>query len=267
MMIKKILFSVSFSASLFILAACAGTQNDVPASFSGMDADAAPMLERIIDFNSKAVNTYDMGFTVESITNKQTYKMNGSAQFDGSLKKLYFAFTDFVFKSPLCHVFGNEGEVVLYFPSEKKLFRHNAKTMTFRDYGNINLSYQFIYPLITGRIPLIDGYKVKNAIVDGKASYLILESGRYYQTVSFTEDIPDRLKITDKTDGSETEFYFGNWKQYGEARLFRKLSIVSAASNMRVNVIVNSARVNIPVKVKGINDITIPSDVTSINRK
>ena len=248
------------------LASCVScTTTNPPSTPEGTSAETAPMLARVLEQNSKAVNSYDMDFVAEGFINKQTYKMNGIAQFDGSLNRLYFAFTDFIFKSPISQMFNDKDEVVIYFPSEKKLFKHNAKTMNLRQYGNVSLDYKIVYALITGKIPLIEGYRMREGIVeaDGKTSYLILENNKYYETIAFKNDIPDRIKITEKSTGDETEFYYSGWKKYGESMLFGKLSIVAKTANMRFNVIINKVKVNIPVNVKTVKDANLPAGIAT----
>lgn len=239
---------------------CSSAEKNV--TQSAAQGDARALLEKITLINNSAPVSYDMTFTAEALMNNQKYKLNGNAQFDKTAARLSLFFTDFIFKSPISMMFNDGESVVMYFPSEKKLYRYNKNTIDFRSLWNVNLDYPVVHDIMTGRIPVIDGYTVKEAVLsaDSKTSYLILENSRYYETISFKNDIPDKIKIMDKSNRSETDFYFSGAKKYGESFMFKKISIVSKAA-WRFDVAIDSLKVNVPMKVKTINDIQIPLDV------
>ena len=216
--------------------------------------------------NNNAPSYYNMTFTIEGLLNNQKYKLTGNAQLDAKLDLMCLSLTDFIFKSPISTMFSSNDEIIMYFPSEKKLFKYAKNSFDLKKLWGINLDYEIIRVLASCRIPLIADYKTKGPVVsaDGKTSYLILESSRYYETISFKNDIPDKIKIIDKNDRSETDFHLSAVKKYNESLIYRKISVLS--NKLSFDISIDSININTPVKVKTINDIKIPADVVLINR-
>jgi len=221
----------------------------------------AGLLDNVLLINNNAPSYYDMTFTIEGALNNQKYKLNGNAQLDAKLDLICMSFTDFIFKSPISTMFSNNNEIIMYLPSEKKLFKYAKKSLDLKTLWNINLDYEMMRILVSCKIPLIADYKISST--DDK-SYLIMESKRYYETISFKNNIPDKIKIVDKNDRSETEFHLSAVKKYNESLIYRKISVLSKKFNFEVSI--NSIKTNTPVKVKTISDIKIPMDVISVSR-
>ena len=224
------------------------------------------LLNSVSLINDNAPSYYDMTFTIEGLLNNQKYKLTGNAQLDAKLDLMCLSLTDFIFKSPISTMFSSNNEIVMYFPSEKKLFKYAKSSFDLQTLWNINLDYDIVRILASCKIPLIADYKIKESVAstDGKTSYLILENKRYYETISFKNDIPDKIKIIDKNDRNETEFHLLAMKKYNETLIYRKISVLSKKLNFDISI--NSIKVNTPLKVKTINDIKIPADVVSMSR-
>ncbi|MCL2025405.1 MAG: hypothetical protein FWG92_01195 [Leptospirales bacterium] len=225
------------------------------------------LLNNIALINDNAPSYYDITFTIEGLLNNQKYKLIGNAQLDAKLNLFCLSLTDFIFKSPISTVLSNNDETILYFPTEKRLFRYTNNSFDLKTFWNINLDYEIIRILASCRIPLIDNYKVKESATSAdNASYLILENKRYFETITFKNNIPDKIKIMDKNDRSETDFHLLSPRKYNETLVYRKISVLSKSFSFDISL--NSIKVNTPVKVKTINDIKIPRDVvsTSIGR-
>jgi len=250
---------------LYILILSCTTTDTVEYTRSSEKSDTS-LLSDISFINDNAPSYYDMTFTIEGLLNNQKYKLNGNAQLDAKLDLICLSLTDFIFKSPISTMFSDNDGIIMYFPSEKKLFKYTRSSFDLKALWNINLDYEIIRALIRCKIPIIDDYKVIKSIVstDG-ASSLILENTRYYETVSFKNNIPDKIKIIDKTDRNETDFHLSAVKKYNESFVYKKISVLSKKFSFDVS-INNSAKVNTPVKVKTISDIKIPMDVVLISR-
>ena len=222
----------------------------------------AGLLNNVLLINDNAPSYYDMTFTVEGSLNNQKYKLNGNAQLDAKLDLICMSFTDFIFKSPISTMFSNNDEIIIYLPSEKRLFKYTKNSLNLKTLWNINLDYEMIRILASCKIPLIADYKISST--DDK-SYLIIENKHYYETVSFKNNIPDKIKIVDKTDRSETDFYLSAVKKYNESLIYSKISVLSKKFSFEISI--NSIKANTPVKVKTINDIKIPLDVISVSSR
>ena len=251
-----------FPVAMLLLLSCA-TADTVEYTQS---ESASSLLNNISLINNNAPSYYDMTFTIEGLLNNQKYKLTGNAQLDAKLDLICLSLTDFIFKSPISTMFGNNNEIIMYFPPEKKLFKYKKSSFDLKTLWGINLDYEIIRILASCKIPLIADYKAResSAPADDNTSYLILENKRYYETISFKNNMPDKIKIIDKNDRSETEFHLLAAKKYDESVIYRKISVLSKKLNFDISI--NSIKINTPVKVKTINDIKIPADVVSMSR-
>jgi hypothetical protein len=223
------------------------------------------LVDSISQINDSAPAYYNMIFTIEGLLNKQKYKLNGNAQLDAKLNRICLSLTDFIFKSPISTMFANNDDIIMYFPTEKKLFKYGKNSIDLKSLWNISIGKEIIYALASCKIPLIDNYKIKESVVspDGKTSYLIVENRLYYETVSFKNNMPDKIKIMDKNSRDETDIYLSGAKKYDNSLIYKKISVISKKWNFEIKI--DSIKVNTPVKVKTLGDIKIPLDVISIS--
>jgi hypothetical protein len=232
---------------------------------SGKDA-VRGMVDGITAVNKKSPLSYAADFTVDGTIGDKTYKLMGSVQFNRKLKAMYIAFLDFIFRSPITLVF-QEGDIIrIYYPAQKKLFVDNFKTIDLANYGGVSVNFDFLYGILTGVMPLIPDYSVKQSLAsnDGKESILILENSRYYETISFIGNSPEKIKMINKISGDKYEVYMKNPIVQGDSHFFANMTVVSQSTPLRLDIRFQRIRLNTTVKVKTIQDARIPGNVKII---
>lgn len=248
------------------LVGCATNDGSHVADGAKLSGTAKDMLNRINEINANAPSSYDIGFSVDVLVKRKSYKLAGSSQFTSQGDKLYVVFSDYIFKSPMFMMFNEGDDIVLYYPSDKKLYKTTNSRANLKNFWNVNLSFNVLKDLITGKIPLIENFAAKEGGDSKDAVYLILENDSEYETISFKDGLPDKIKITNKTDRTETEIYLSNPRIYGESLIYRKFAAAVKSESSRVDISLNNVKVNVPVTVKTISDIKLPSNVTFYNR-
>jgi hypothetical protein len=232
---------------------------------SGKDA-IRDMVDRISAVNKKSPVSYAADFTIDGTIGDKTYKLLGNAQFNRKLRAMHVAFLDFIFRSPITVVF-QEGDVIrIYYPVEKKLFVDNYKTIDLSNYGGISVNFDLLYSILTGGIPLIPDYTVKQGLIsnDGKESMLIVENNRYYETISFNGKSPDKIKLINKSTREKFEIYMKKPILQGDSHFFANVMIVSQNTPIRLDIHFNRIHLNAPVKVKTIEDSRLPGNLKII---
>jgi hypothetical protein len=227
------------------------------------DLKIREMMDSVRSINDRSPGSFDYSFTLEGAMKTKKFKSTGTAQFDRKRDRFSASFVDFIFRSPLTSIFQNADEVILYFPSDRKLFRENRKTMNLRNYSGVDISFPVVFSLVAGKIPLLENYAVKEGYVsaDGKSSYLILENSECYETISFSDGAPDRIKFLRKREREEMEIYLRRRTLKDGCLLYQNIMILVKALDVKIDITFSAMKVNGPVKVKTISDIKLPVDV------
>jgi hypothetical protein len=224
------------------------------------------MIDSISDINRKSPESYTLDFTIDGTYGEKKNKMLGSVQFNRKQRTMHVSVVDFIFRSPMM-TFLQEGDVVrVYYPVEKKLYADNIKTINLANYGGISIDFRMFQDLITGVIPLITGYSVKQGLADnnGKGSMLILENPGFYETISFQGNDPDKILLINKTTREKLEIYVKNPVAQGTSRIYSNIMIISHSVPLRLEVTFKKIQLNTPVKVKTIKDLKLPDGLKII---
>jgi len=261
--------AVASAALLLFCLGCLGGQlheEKKEAVIRSGDGKIRSMLDAVKAFNSAAPDTISASMTIEGSMKTKKFKALGNAQFDRKAGKMALAFIDFIFKSPITHMFQDRDVIYFYFPAEKKIFKDNINTINLLNYSTINLDYKLVQDLATGRIPVLAGYTVKDGLAspqDNK-SYLILENDAWYETISFSSGQPDRIKLMNKKTREEVEIYLKKKITSDSCSFFRQISIVIKNAETRIDVQFDDVKLNKPIMVKTISEIKLPRDVQTI---
>lgn len=225
-------------------------------------SEVRAMLSQVEEFNKNAVTSYYLSFEVDGVVKKKKFKSLGRATYDRSKARMYISFLDYIFKSPITRVYISGKEIFFYFPVDKRLVKDNAATINLKNYNDVDIDYSIVYSLLTGTIPLISGYKVKIGLsrTKGDKTFLILENDTTYQTISFENNIPDRIKLLRKKNRRVTEIYLERPVQRNKSYFFRRIVMLEKGSGVRISLTFKSVNLNMPVKVKSINDLRLPRD-------
>ncbi len=224
------------------------------------------MVNSISDINRKSPESYALDFTIDGVYGEKKYKMLGSAQFNRKQRTMHVAFVDFIFRSPVTTML-QEGDVIrVYYPVEKKMFVDSFKKIDLANYGGISIDFSLFHDLITGIIPLISGYSVKQGLAanNGKGSMLILENPRYYETISFQGKDPDKILLVNKKTRDRLEIYVKKPVVQGNCRIYSNVMIVAQTARLRLDITFKRIQLNAPVKVKTVKDIKLPDGLQII---
>ena len=118
---------------------------------------------------------------------------------------------------------------------------------------------------MTGNIPLLINYRIKEGIKTEKNStYLVVENDSFYETISFKNNIADKMLFIKKTTGEKIEVYLDKRIKAGDSHYYSKIRFVSETSDMKISLEINRIRFNVPVKVKSVNSFKLPKNVKLI---
>lgn len=216
------------------------------------DSHVQSMLNAIKEINDHAPASFSLGFIISGATGDKKFKVTGEGAYSRDEKKLHIIMNDYIFKTPIASVFQDGDRIVIYFQVEKKMVEDSITTIKVDRYVDFQCDFPIVYDLLTGKIPLAEGYTVKKGLVSGEGdvSYILLENDRYFETISFKGMVPDRIKFVDKSNRRETEIYIKERVRLNDTTYFSRLRVVSG-SDREINLEFSGIRLNVPVKVSG----------------
>lgn len=232
---------------------------------SGKDAIRG-MVADITDINKKSPESFSLDFNIDSTAGVKKYKVFGSAQFNRKQRMMYVSFLDFIFRSPVTTLM-QEGDVIrIYYPVEKKMYVDNTRTIDLANYGGVAIDFKLFHDLITGIVPLIQGYTVKQGLEanNGKGSMLILENPRYYETISFQGSEPDKILLINKNTRERFEIYIKKPVTQSNSRIYSEIMIFAQNISLRLTISFKKIQLNAPVAVKTFKDMKLPDNLKVI---
>ncbi len=224
------------------------------------------MVDTIADINRKSPESYSLDFNIDGTYGEKKNKMLGSMEFNRKQRTMHVSVVDFIFRSPVMTLL-QEGDVIrIYYPVEKKMYVDNVRTIDMANYGGVSIDFRMFYDLITGVIPLISGYSVKQGLAanNGKGSMLILENPNYYQTISFRGNNPDKILLINRKTRERIEIYVKNPVGQGASRIYSNVMIVAQRVPLRLEITFKKIQLNAAVKVKTYKDMRLPDGLKVI---
>ncbi len=232
-------------------------------------ASVQEMINRVTEFNNRASRFLSAEFILDGAQRDKKFRVIGNLQYDRESRAMHAAFYDYIFKSPVLVFFVEKDVIHLYYPAEKKLFVDKMKGFDLADYGGPGMSIDLLLTLATGGIPMIDGYHVKQGLDanDGNGSMLLLESSRYFETLSFREDRPDKILLIDRNSRDRFEIYLKKSVDRAEGTFFSNIILVSTQPGLRIDIRFNNMQWKGPVTVKTVRDLKLPPGVRIITNR
>ncbi len=229
---------------------------------------AKKLIAAIADFNLSSPVTLSSAFTAQGSKGGKEFKVAGNAAFD---KKGYYKITvlDYIFQSPVIEAHRELDTLYFYYPAEKRLYIDNARKIDINRYTGFRGDYALLYNFLTGTIPLIDGYNVNKCLYKDKERVydLVLENSDFYQTISFRDNLPERIEFTHKLTGSKGGINLSSPLKKGKTVFYRKYSVVIPAYEIDIAVNFTRPVLNGDVNLKKIDPDRMPpkTEVIRVN--
>ena len=240
-------------AAALLIISCSGADKKAAhdGSVSGAGDNKAVELEsRITEINENKPSTISSNVTIDGDNRGKKFRFEGKMMYDGSgYAQLKLA--DYIFKGPVFDFYRNREALYFYYPTERKLFIDSAEKIRFSSYAGLPVDFTFVYNLLTGSVPVIEGGSAVKALGEegGDSFHLILENSDYYQNIYFEKKIPERILIIHKKSKEKIEVYIKAYRKKDKSIFFNKMRIVVPGSNFSLNLNFTRTVLNEPVKI------------------
>lgn len=202
---------------------------------------AQSLLSEIIAVNSNSPQAYTARLSAEGSAGKKKFNVTGEIVYNKTPRMMRVTLLDAIFRSVLTVLIQDNDALKLYFPMEKSLYLDSASTISIQDYATVALDFKILYPLAVGQIPLIENYSIKRGLAANSpkhngdcTNFLILENDFYFETISFSDGIPDKILLLKKNGGIKTELYLEKPLRQGNALVYRKIRLILPSSGERM---------------------------------
>lgn len=229
------------------------------------DNQISELLKKIREINNASPDSFTADLYLYGNYNRKQFKATGAIEFSKEPGKMKITFFDSIFRTILTTIIQDGETIKLFFPVENAVYIDSIKKIELKNYADINLDYNFMAELATGRIPVIKDYSVKNALAKGENGqgnesevYIILENNEYYETIAFKKNIPDKILIQNKKSKEKTEILLESPLNDNDIIFFRSIRFILAGSDTRITVEYSNIKFNINIDSKKITKIDLP---------
>lgn len=266
-MITKKHIVIILTAVLLVSCATAAEKQPVTVqdAVTGDSAAAENLMLVIRTINDNAPATISTSFTADGINNGQKFKIEGTAVFD---RKGYYkiSIVDFVFRSRVLDAYREIDSLYFYYPAEKKLLVDDANRIDIYRYTGFQTSFDLMYTLLTGGIPMLRDSKVTKCVAGSETdSYnLVLENTDYMQNIYFKSGFPERIMIIHKTTKDRMEIYLKSRITKDKSVFFKSIRIVAPEKNISANINFLSPSLNAEIRPEKFKREVLKKDVEII---
>ena len=222
------------------------------------------LLKKITEINNNSPRAFSVTFTLKGIIDGKKFKTLGSGIYNKSPKKMRITVKDVVFNSALSIVIVDNEIIKFYIPVEKKLYIDNEKTIDLKNYINLNINYKIFYSLVTGMIPILSNYRIKEGLTTKRDSpprlFLILENDDYFETISFRENIPDKILFINKSTKEKFEIYLEKPLYIANTLYYKRIKFIFLETDCKLSLKFNNIKSNIQIKLKNITRLKLEKD-------
>jgi hypothetical protein len=254
--------------AVLCLGGCSGSM--VQENGGSREDARSPEIDRHVklveDYNAKIPRSFSGTFTLLGNTGKEKIQASGSALYDSERSLMEIVFLDYFFKTPLTVMLQDKSRLYFYFPVDKKLFIDDQSTINIKNYYPIDISFNFIYQLMVGKIPMLRKYRVVKGVATQTPGefFLIIENENFYETIAFKSGSVEKIKLMNKESREEFEVYFKRSMRDNEVNFFREIKLKGVTKKLTLSIEFTRVQLNVPVKVRTLSDLAIPAGVTRI---
>lgn len=223
------------------------------------EARTRMLLNTVRNINRNAPDSLSSRFSVEGISGKKRFGSLGELIFNKNPRLMRILLVDTVFKSPLTTIVQEGDGLTLYFPGDKSLFLDSVRSMKIKNYTNLDIDLKLLYPLIIGQIPLLENYSVKHGLskeegrdTGKQGSFLILENSEFFETISFINDVPDKILFLRKDMRWKIELYLERATKADGVLYYKRIRLNLVSSGDKLSFSFNEVVFNQPVDARAV---------------
>ncbi len=196
---------------------------------------AEKYIEIINQINEKIPPSFTTYISLNAYVNKVKYNVQGRAYFNNNPRKIKTKLNDLIFKSPMLDMLINNNIVKIFVPADGILYVRNINKARFKR-NLLENNYKLITAAVLGRIPLIENYKINKIITKGKNKFLLIENENYFETISFSNNLPNKILIMRKDKKDKVEIYYYKPFKIKGYTFFKKIRALSRTTGHRCTV-------------------------------
>ncbi len=236
------------------------------------EENIAHLLRLIQKYNASPPQSFILNFNVEGHSGSQKFKASGNGQYNNNPRRMRVVFHDAILQTPITEITQEDDVLKFYFPMDKTLYLENINNIDLKSYTNFNLDFILVSDLLTGKIPIIKHSSVykgleseTDPVIKGN-KLIILENEEYFETISFLNDVPDKILWLNKNTKERIEVYLKKPVLKDNFLFFKEAKIISRSADLNILIQFKSIKFNTPVDLENMTKIKISKDARIIKR-
>jgi hypothetical protein len=268
----KFIFAYIVIVMLIITGCSTATVKSEADLITADEENITHLMGLINKYNSNSLNSYILQLNVEGHSGTQKFKAGGNVRYNNLPRRMKIVFHDAILQSPITEIIQEDDVLRFYFPLEKALYIENINKIDLKAYTNFNLDFNLISDLLCGKIPVIKLYRVykgleseTDPVIKGN-KLIILENDEFFETISFSKDVPDKILWVNKNSKERIELYLRRPVLKDNFLFYQEAKIISRKSDLNILIQFSSIKFNVPVDPENITKRKYPKDMNIIKR-
>ena len=203
----------------------------------------------------------------EGFLNGKKVNFGGTIRYSRQPFAVRIVFSDLIFGSTLADMLAEQDKIRIMLPIEKVMYVMQPENANLNFFSKLDLEYSVFADAAVSSIPLIKDYTVKRGAgtpdVNAPAM-VVLENGSLYETISFVNNIPDKVLLVKKGTKTKVEIYLDKPLQKDGYTFYQKITFVSESTSDRLIVSYKNIATNIPVNMSALTEMAAPGGMRII---
>jgi hypothetical protein len=230
------------------------------------------LLNLINKYSNNSQKSYTLKVNIDGHSGAQKFKTGGNIEYNNNPRRMKIVFHDAILQSPITEIVQEDDILKFYFPLDKTVYIENINKIDLKSYTNFYLDFNLISDLLSGKIPLIKQYRIYKGLANetdpviSGTKLIILENNDYYETISFLNDVPDKILWVNKTTKEKIEVYFKKPFIKENFLFYKETKIISRNADLNIVIQFSSIKPDAPVDPENLTKIKISKDAKIIKR-
>jgi hypothetical protein len=241
----RLIAGLMFIFSIFILG-CAETQIITTEKMIPSDIrEGEKYLSLVKSMNERVPAAFSADITLNASIERKSFKAAGSLFCAHEPLSVKIRLNDLIFKSPFAEILLVDDVLKIFVPVDKAVYVRRSSTSV--SYRSLEIDPAFVSATALGKIPLLKNGAVSRSYQseDGNdVKVVVFENENYYESIFFQKELPGKVLIIAKTDGSKYEIRFSNPVVIDGYTFYGKINATSSLSGDSFTITYKNIKIN-----------------------
>jgi len=211
--------------------------------------DSERYLQIVRSNNQKRPDYISADVSLKALIKGKSFKTIGVLNYTSSPQTLRVRLNDAIFRSTMADLFLENGILKMYVPVDNTVYvRRSEESIGV----NIEIDPRIISSTALSVIPLITEakairvYRESTTDKDSAQRIVVLENTNYFESLFFTNDLPEKILVISKINGEKTEIHYKNPVFVNGITFYMLVKVTSEISGNSAEISFSNLKLNEP---------------------